>query len=144
MYLLVVRKPISVLCRFYAEDTPCVSASAAAGTIHRLRRAGETRKLFVMNFRVVPLHVVVVWALPARPKDGAGHELLQRPGRAQKTAERLAARGAKRPMRSLAEKGDGSSMHKCGLVAPRQCFLDASFVDLSFGASRSIFVRFFP
>mmetsp|Transcript_122501 Transcript_122501/g.354079 ORF Transcript_122501/g.354079 Transcript_122501/m.354079 type:complete len:363 (-) Transcript_122501:30-1118(-) len=45
-------------------DIPAVSQSNAARTVQRLRRDGEKRRLFVLNFRLVPLHVVAVWALP--------------------------------------------------------------------------------
>lgn len=45
-------------------DVPCLSRSVQVGIVQRLRRAGEQRQLFVVNFRVVPLHLVGVWALP--------------------------------------------------------------------------------
>lgn len=45
-------------------DVANVAACLAAKTVQRLRRDGETRKLLVLNFRIVPLHLVCVWAVP--------------------------------------------------------------------------------
>jgi len=40
------------------------TASRAAGTIRRLRDSGELRRLFIINFRIVPIHFVIVFAFP--------------------------------------------------------------------------------
>mmetsp|Transcript_65006 Transcript_65006/g.188485 ORF Transcript_65006/g.188485 Transcript_65006/m.188485 type:complete len:355 (-) Transcript_65006:137-1201(-) len=61
-------------------DIPSASTHAGAKTVQRLRRAGEKRRLFVLNFRLVPLHLVVVWALPntAGGGDSPAAALLER------------------------------------------------------------------
>jgi len=53
-------------------DIERVARCAAAGTVQRLRAGGETRKLVMINFRIVPLQLVAVWTLPAEfEKDPA-------------------------------------------------------------------------
>lgn len=52
-------------------DIARAAKSDAAKTVGRLRRGGEGRMLLVLNFRLVPLHVVVVWALPPKGAPGA-------------------------------------------------------------------------
>jgi len=47
-----------------SEDVQRVTTCEAAGTVQRLRRKGEKRQLLVVNFRIVPIHLVMVWALP--------------------------------------------------------------------------------
>jgi len=60
-------------------DIDNVAACVAAKTVQRLRRDGEDRRLLVLNFRLVPLHVVIVWALPASTPDaGPSRDLLAR------------------------------------------------------------------
>lgn len=51
-------------------DVARASKCEEAKTVQRLRRAGETRKLLILNFRVVPLHVIIVWALPPTGSGG--------------------------------------------------------------------------
>lgn len=51
------------------DDIANVAACEAAKTVQRLRREGETRKLLILNFRIVPLHFVVVFALPPASTD---------------------------------------------------------------------------
>merc|ERR1712032_567807 len=46
------------------ENIPRICTCTAAGTIQRIRANGEKRKLFVLNFRALPLVVVAVIALP--------------------------------------------------------------------------------
>mmetsp|Transcript_78807 Transcript_78807/g.219075 ORF Transcript_78807/g.219075 Transcript_78807/m.219075 type:complete len:334 (-) Transcript_78807:72-1073(-) len=45
-------------------DIAHAAASDAAGTVERVRRRGETRRLLLVNFRITPLQLVAVWALP--------------------------------------------------------------------------------
>eukprot|EP00929_Paragymnodinium_shiwhaense_P049450 TRINITY_DN24944_c0_g2_i1.p1 TRINITY_DN24944_c0_g2~~TRINITY_DN24944_c0_g2_i1.p1 ORF type:complete len:412 (-),score=69.22 TRINITY_DN24944_c0_g2_i1:119-1354(-) len=52
-------------------DIPRVAESTAAGTVHRLRQAGEKRQLILLNFRIVPLHFVCVFAVHELVKDDA-------------------------------------------------------------------------
>lgn len=66
----------------FSCDTDVANAAAcpAAKTIQRLRRSGESRMLLVLNFRLCPLHVIIVWAIPpASPSvDGPSRQLLDR------------------------------------------------------------------
>lgn len=45
-------------------DVVQVAHCPEVGTVHRLRARGEQRRLLLLNFRVVPLHFVIVWAVP--------------------------------------------------------------------------------
>uniref|UniRef100_A0A7S1MCD1 Protein ENHANCED DISEASE RESISTANCE 2 C-terminal domain-containing protein n=1 Tax=Alexandrium catenella TaxID=2925 RepID=A0A7S1MCD1_ALECA len=56
-------------------DIANMTACKAAGTIRRIRRSGETRRLFVINFRVVPIHLVMVFALPPADQKGGNAAL---------------------------------------------------------------------
>merc|ERR1712216_616490 len=46
-----------------ATDIQRVAESPAAGTVQRIRQAGEKRQLLILNFRIVPLHFVAVFAI---------------------------------------------------------------------------------
>jgi len=61
-------------------DVERLATCGAAGTLQRIRASGESRRLLVLNFRVVPMHLVIVFALPAHgtEKDGAALDLLNR------------------------------------------------------------------
>jgi len=55
-----------VLFDMFESNTDIASAASSSdvGSVQRLRRCGETRRLLVLNFRIMPLQVVLVWALP--------------------------------------------------------------------------------
>lgn len=47
------------------RDVSRVAQDEEAGVIRRLRKNGEKRRLLILNFRLAPLQMVAVWALPA-------------------------------------------------------------------------------
>jgi len=60
-------------------DIAHISASSTAGTIDRIRRSGDNRQLFVLNFRVLPLQLVIVFAVPElNGSDNPALKLLHR------------------------------------------------------------------
>lgn len=60
-------------------DIAHMTACKPAGTIRRIRASGDSRRLFIINFRVVPLHLVMVFALPpADQKGDAASDLIHR------------------------------------------------------------------
>lgn len=63
-----------------SRDIPFVSSCSAAGTVRRLRDAGETRRLLLLNFRCMPIHLVLVWAVDSMDEDNRSpsRELLER------------------------------------------------------------------
>eukprot|EP00929_Paragymnodinium_shiwhaense_P008314 TRINITY_DN112266_c0_g1_i1.p1 TRINITY_DN112266_c0_g1~~TRINITY_DN112266_c0_g1_i1.p1 ORF type:complete len:352 (+),score=78.52 TRINITY_DN112266_c0_g1_i1:131-1186(+) len=72
-----------VLCDIFEtdEDIKQLAQSEEAGILRRIRRSGETRRLFFVSFRVVPLMCVGVWALPdfkALPSKDEATLLLER------------------------------------------------------------------
>lgn len=71
---------LAVLDLFMSDvDIANVARSDAAKTIERLRGEGEFRKLVVLNFRLLPLHCVMVWAVPdSIAESGPAGRLLDR------------------------------------------------------------------
>mmetsp|Transcript_31241 Transcript_31241/g.72857 ORF Transcript_31241/g.72857 Transcript_31241/m.72857 type:complete len:351 (+) Transcript_31241:133-1185(+) len=47
-----------------SADVPHVSSCPSIGTVQRVRAAGIRDQLLVLNFRICPLQLVVVWAVP--------------------------------------------------------------------------------
>mmetsp|Transcript_51580 Transcript_51580/g.95450 ORF Transcript_51580/g.95450 Transcript_51580/m.95450 type:complete len:344 (-) Transcript_51580:15-1046(-) len=47
-----------------SHDVPFASASTEIGTIQKVRAAGISGQLLVLNFRICPLQLVVVWEIP--------------------------------------------------------------------------------
>uniref|UniRef100_A0A7S0ZZ65 Protein ENHANCED DISEASE RESISTANCE 2 C-terminal domain-containing protein n=1 Tax=Noctiluca scintillans TaxID=2966 RepID=A0A7S0ZZ65_NOCSC len=68
-----------VLDVFEADcDIPQITPCREVGTIHRVRKAGETRPLLVLNFRITPFFLVIVWALPETLDGSPAEKLLWR------------------------------------------------------------------
>lgn len=69
-------------------DVVQVARCPEVGTVHRLRARGEQRRLLLINFRVVPLHFVIIWALPDDLGSGPAQRLLEKFMTCMSTKER--------------------------------------------------------
>lgn len=69
-------------------DVVQVGLCPEVGTVHRLRARGEERRLLLLNFRVVPLHLVIVWAVPDDLGEGPAQSLLEKFMTSMSTRER--------------------------------------------------------
>jgi hypothetical protein len=66
---------LSVVDMFMCADDVREAWKLPSGPVARLRSIGEKRRLLLVNFRIVPLHLVAVFALPEHQLSGPAHDL---------------------------------------------------------------------
>lgn len=129
------------------DDISCVSRCSAAGTVQRLRLAGEKRRLILLNFRIVPLHFVIVWALPqparnqenlVNPADPAEALIAAFMGMTnQERSQRLKVIPRVRQGPWLARKAVGETPALLGKNVPCEYYESADDFEISVGVASS-------